>query len=58
MFQKTLSYYITMLYRSFSAFTGERLQKVELNFGLLFFYRIYRKKAGLHSVGADPKFGA
>ena len=37
MFQKTLSYYVAMLYRSFSAFTGERLQAVGLNFGLVFF---------------------
>ena len=37
MYQKTLSYYVAMLYRSFSAFTGERLQAVGLNFGLVFF---------------------
>ena len=46
MFQKTLSYYITMLYRSFYSFTGERLQKVELNFGLLFFIVYIGKKPG------------
>lgn len=37
MYQKTVSYYVTMLYRCFSAYTGEQLQKVGLNFGLLFF---------------------
>lgn len=37
MYQKTLSYYITMLYRSFADFTGDKLQEVGLNFGLLFF---------------------
>lgn len=37
MYQKTLSYYITMLYRSFAGFTGDKLQEVGLNFGLLFF---------------------
>lgn len=37
MYQKTLSYYITMLYRSFAGFTSDKLQEVGLNFGLLFF---------------------
>ena len=37
MYQKALSYYITMLYRSFADFTGDKLQEVGLNFGLLFF---------------------
>ena len=36
MYQKTLSYYIAMLYRSFADFTGDKLQEVGLNFGLLF----------------------
>jgi hypothetical protein len=37
MYQKTLSYYIAMLYRSFADFTSDKLQEVGLNFGLLFF---------------------
>ena len=44
MYQKTLSYYVAMLYRSFSAFTGERLQEVGLNFGLVFFIVYIGKK--------------
>ena len=44
MYQKTLSYYVAMLYRSFSAFTGERLQAVGLNFGLVFFIVYIGKK--------------
>ena len=51
MYQKTLSYYIAMLYRSFADFTGDKLQEVGLNFGLLFF--IYRKKAELYAFGID-----
>ena len=35
MYHKTLSYYSTIFYRSFSAFTGEQLQAVGLNFGLV-----------------------
>ncbi len=44
MYQKTLSYYITMLYRSFADFTGDKLQEVGLNFGLLFFIVYIGKK--------------
>lgn len=44
MYQKTLSYYIAMLYRSFSDFTGDKLQEVGLNFGLLFFIVYIGKK--------------
>lgn len=46
MYQKTLSYYITILYRCFAAFTGEQLQKVGLNFGLLFFVVYIGKHPG------------
>ena len=31
MYQKALSYYIAMLYRSFADFTGGKLQEVGLN---------------------------
>ena len=44
MYQKTLSYYIAMLYRSFADFTGDKLQEVGLNFGLLFFIVYIGKK--------------
>ena len=44
MYQKALSYYITMLYRSFADFTGDKLQEVGLNFGLLFFIVYIGKK--------------
>lgn len=37
MYQKTISYFITLLYRSFSDYSSEKLQQVGLNFGLLFF---------------------
>ena len=37
MYQETISYFITLLYRSFSDYSGEKLQQVGLNFGLLFF---------------------
>ena len=53
MYQKTLSYYIAMLYRSFADFTGDKLQEVGLNFGLFVFYCIYRKKAELYAFGID-----
>ncbi len=43
MYQKALSYYIAMLYRSFADFTGGKLQEVGLNFGLLFFIDISEK---------------
>lgn len=46
MIQKTLSYYVTMLYRGFSAYTSEKLQQVGLNFGLLFFIVYIGKKPG------------
>lgn len=44
MYQKTLSYYIAMPYRSFADFTGDKLQEVGLNFGLLFFIVYIGKK--------------
>mgnify|MGYP003249713632 CR=1 FL=1 len=44
MYQKALSYYIAMLYRSFADFTGGKLQEVGLNFGLLFFIVYIGKK--------------
>ena len=46
MYHKTVSYYAAMLYRSFSAFSGERLQEVGLNFGLLFFIVYIGKRPG------------
>ena len=46
MYQQTLSYYVAMLYRSFSDFTGEKLQEVGLNFGLLFFVVYIGKRPG------------
>ena len=46
MYHKTLSYYSTILYRSFAAFTGEQLQAVGLNFGLLFFIIYVGKHPG------------
>lgn len=46
MYHKTLSYYSTIFYRSFAAFTGERLQAVGLNFGLLFFVIYVGKHPG------------
>ena len=46
MIQKTVSYYITMLYRSFAAFTGEHLQRVDMNYGLLFFIVYIGKRPG------------
>lgn len=52
MYQKTLSYYIAMLYRSFSDFTGDKLQEVGLNFGLLFLLYI-SEKAELYAFGID-----
>ena len=44
MYHKTLSYYATLLYRSFSAFTSDRLQQFGLNYGLLFFIVYIGKK--------------
>ena len=55
MYQKTLSYYITMLYRSFAGFTGDKLQEVGLNFGLLFFHCVHWEKAELHPIGIDKR---
>ena len=46
MYHKTLSYYSTIFYRSFAAFTGEQLQAVGLNFGLLFFIIYVGKHPG------------
>ena len=46
MYHKTLSYYSTIFYRSFAAFTGEKLQAVGLNFGLLFFVIYVGKHPG------------
>ena len=46
MYHKTLSYYSTIFYRSFSAFTSEQLQAVGLNFGLLFFVIYVGKHPG------------
>lgn len=44
MYHKTLSYYATLLYRNFSAFTSDRLQQFRLNYGLLFFIVYIGKK--------------
>ena len=44
MYHKTLSYYATLLYRNFSAFTSGRLQQFGLNYGLLFFIVYIGKK--------------
>ena len=44
MYRKTLSYYATLLYRNFSAFTSNRLQQFGLNYGLLFFIVYIGKK--------------
>mgnify|MGYP002765495873 CR=1 FL=1 len=44
MYHKTLSYYATLLYRNFSAFTSDRLQQFGLNYGLLFFIVYIGKK--------------
>lgn len=52
MYQKALSYYIAMLYRSFADFTGGKLQEVGLNFGLLFLLYI-SEKAELYAFGID-----
>ncbi|WP_294723255.1 bilirubin utilization transcriptional regulator BilQ [uncultured Gemmiger sp.] len=46
MYHKTLSYYSTIFHRSFAAFTGEQLQAVGLNFGLLFFVIYVGKHPG------------
>ena len=46
MYHKTASYYIAMMYRGFSDYTSEELQKVGLNFGLLFFVVYIGKKPG------------
>ena len=43
MYQKALSYYIAMLYRSFADFTGGKLQEVGLNFGFCFLLYISEK---------------
>ena len=53
MYQRTLSYYIAMLYRSFADFTSDKLQEVGLNFGLLFFIVYIGKKAELYAFGID-----
>ena len=37
MYRKMLSHYITMLYCSFADFISDKLQEIELNYGLLFF---------------------
>ena len=52
MYQRTLSYYIAMLYRSFADFTSDKLQEVGLISGFCF-YCIYRKKAELYAFGID-----
>lgn len=46
MYQKTLSFYIAMMYRSFSSFTSKKLQEAGLNFGLLFFIIYIGKHPG------------
>ena len=46
MYHKTLSYYSTIFYRNFAALTGEHLQAVGLNFGLLFFVIYVGKHPG------------
>ena len=46
MYQKTLSFYIAMMYRNFSSFTSKKLQEAGLNFGLLFFIIYIGKHPG------------
>ena len=46
MYHKTLSYYSTIFDRSLAAFTGEQMQAVGLNFGLLFFVIYVGKHPG------------
>lgn len=46
MYRKTLSYYTTLFYRSFAAYTTAQLQTVGLNFGLLFFVIYIGKQPG------------
>ena len=46
MYQKAISYFITLLYRSFSDYSSEKLQQVGLNFGLLFFIVYIGKRPG------------
>ena len=46
MYRKTLSYYATVFYRSFAAYTTAQLQTVGLNFGLLFFVIYIGKQPG------------
>lgn len=46
MYQKTLSFYIAMMYRSFTSFTSNRLQEAGLHFGLLFFILYIGKHPG------------
>ena len=46
MYQKTLSFYIVMMYRNFSSFTSKKLQEAGLNFGLLFFIIYIGKHPG------------
>ena len=46
MYHKTLSYYSTIFYRNFATLTGEQLQAVGLNFGLLFFVIYVGKHPG------------
>ena len=63
MYQKTLSFYIVMMYRNFSSFTSKKLQEAGLNFGLLFFiiYIVerhikYTKKIKLNARRHNVKF--
>lgn len=46
MYQKTLSFYIAMMYRSFSSFTSQKMQEAGLHFGLLFFIIYIGKHPG------------
>ena len=52
MYHKTLSYYSTIFYRSFSAFTGEQLQAVGLNFWAAVLRYLRRQAPGLFTVRA------
>lgn len=42
----TLAYYAAVFYRDFAAYTGERLQKLGLHYGLLFFLIYVGKHPG------------
>lgn len=46
MYRKTLSYYSTVFYRSFAAYTSEQLQQAGLSFGLLFLVIYIGKRPG------------